>query len=485
MENANNITPGYLQSLWRFLSSLKLTVVLLFCLAALSVIGTLIPQNISPQEYVRLYGIPGYRLLLVLDIVDMYRSWWFVGLLLLLVVNIIVCSIDRLRASWQVIFVREPKFDLEQYRRRKNALTFEVQASAHRNKDAFQRIVAKGFGFCRSISLDNGFAITAERGRWTRLGVYAVHLSIVVLIIGGYIGSKFGFEGFVALPEGEQSATIELNRSHQTLALPFAIRCDDFEVTFYEGGQRPKEFRSKLTIVEKGQEVARQEIVVNAPFYYKGVGIYQSSYGRMDDETPPVAWGQELPSEIPLSIQSAASGIVYNRSARIGEPLQLPEGLGQLVLERYEPAATFQSMALGPALIASLSKPSEPPQAITLPLKFPKFDAMRRGEVIIAVTPPKTEPTKERFYTGLQVVYDPGVWVVYAGFILMLVGCVVVFFMSHQQIVVEVADRGDRSSVLLSGKANKNPMGLQIKLQRMAEQLKAAMAANVSKDAGA
>jgi len=485
MENAKKITPGYLQSLWRFLSSLKLTVVLLFCLAALSVIGTVIPQNVSPQDYVRLYGIPGYRLLLVLDIVDMYRSWWFVGLLLLLVVNIIVCSIDRLRATWQVIFVREPKFDLDQYRRRKNVFTFEVPAPAHRTQDAFQRIVAKGFGFCRLVALESGFAITAERGRWTRLGVYAVHLSIVVLIIGGYLGSKFGFEGFVALPEGEQSATIELNRSHQTLALPFAIRCDDFEVSFYEGGQRPKEYRSKLTILENGQEVARQEIVVNAPLYYKGVGIYQSSYGRMDGEPPPAEWDQALPPEIPLAIQSAASGIVYNRTARIGEPLQLPEGLGQLVLQRYEPAATFQSMALGAALIASLSKPPEPPQTITLPLKFPKFDAMRRGTVIISVIPPKADPVKERYYTGLQVVYDPGVWVVYAGFILMLVGCVVVFFMSHQQVVVEVVDRGDGSTVLISGKANKNQMGLQIKLQRMAERLMMATAANVSKDAGA
>ena len=485
MENDKKITPGYPQSLWRFLSSLKLTVALLFCLAALSIIGTVIPQNISPQEYVRLYGIPGYRLLLSLDIVDMYRSWWFVGLLLLLVINIIICSIDRLRVSWQVIFVREPKFDLDQYRRRKNVLTFDVQAPAHRIKDDFQHIVAKGFGFCRLISLDNGFAITAERGRWTRLGVYAVHLSIVVLIIGGYLGSKFGFEGFVALPEGEQSATIELNRSHKTLTLPFEIRCDDFEVSFYEGGQRPKEFRSKLTILENGKEVVHQEIVVNAPLYYKGVGIYQSSYGRMGDEAPPAEWGQEIPREISLSIQSVASGIVYNRTAKLGEPLQLPEGLGQLVLQRYEPAATFKSMALGPALIANLSKPPEAPQLITLPLKFPKFDAMRRGTVIIAVLPTQAELAKERFYTGLQVVYDPGVWGVYTGFILMLVGCVVVFFMSHQQAMVEVVDIGDHSSVLISGKANKNQMGLQIKLQRMAERLMTAMAANTSKDAGA
>ncbi len=484
MEKTTKITPGYAQSLWRFLSSLKLTVVLLFCLAGLSVIGTLIPQNISPQDYVRLYGLSGYRLLLLLDIVDMYRSWWFVGLLLLLVVNIIICSIDRLRVGWQVIFVRDPKFDLEQYRRRKNAISLESGTPADHLRDVFMRIVTRGYGFKRLIPIKGGFAITAERGRWTRLGVYFVHLSIVVLIIGGYIGSKFGFEGFMALPEGEQSATIELNRTHQTYTLPFEIRCDDFKVTFYEGGQRPKEFRSNLAIIEGGQEVLRQQIVVNAPLYYKGIGIYQSSYGRLDNETPSFGWGQQAPQEIKLSIQSVASGIIYDRTIKPGEPLQLPEGLGQLVIERYEAAATFQNMALGPALIATLTRPAEAAQTITLPLKFPKFDAMRRGAVIISVVPPKAAPAEERFYTGLQVVYDPGVWVVYTGFILMLVGCIVVFFMSHQQVVIEAVNRGNGCHVLVSGKANKNQMGFQMKLQRMAERLMAAMESNETEGAG-
>ena len=34
-----------------------------------------------------------------------------------------------------------------------------------------------------------------ENGRWTRFGVYSVHLSVVLLLIGGLIGSIFGFDG--------------------------------------------------------------------------------------------------------------------------------------------------------------------------------------------------------------------------------------------------------------------------------------------------
>jgi cytochrome c biogenesis protein len=475
MDNPTTISPGYTYSLWRFLSSLKLTVVLLFCMAALSVIGTVVPQNIAAQDYVRLYGVAGYRLLVLLDIVDMYRSWWFVGLMLLLVVNIIVCSIDRLSGSWRVIFLRQPKFDLAQYRQRKNRVDFQMQGTAGQLQEPFHRILSGRFRFCRLESTDRGFVVTAERGRWTRLGVYGVHLSIVVLLVGGLIGSKYGFEGFVAIPEGDKADAIHLNRSDQSIKLPFAIRCDDFSVTFYEGGQRPKEFRSQLTIFEGEREVLQQEIVVNAPLHYKGIGIYQSSYGRLDDAAPPASWGAQMPAEIELSFRSIASGIIYTRSARIGQPLQVPENLGQLVLERFEKEAMFQSMALGPALIGTLTTSQGTPQTVTLPLKFPKFDAMRGGTVAISVMPPKAAPQPERFYTGLQVVYDPGVGVVYVGFTLMLVGCVVAFFMSHQQVVVEVVTKKQGCAVMVSGKSNKNQMGLQMKLQRLADQLAGVM----------
>ncbi|HAY40073.1 MAG TPA: cytochrome c biogenesis protein ResB, partial [Desulfobacteraceae bacterium] len=40
----------------------------------------------------------------------------------------------------------------------------------------------------------------------------------------------------------------------------------------------------------------------------------------------------------------------------------------------------------------------------------------------------------QRYYTGLQVTSDPGVWVVYAGFIMMIIGCFITFFMSHQRL---------------------------------------------------
>jgi cytochrome c biogenesis protein len=471
MDNATQVLPGYAASLWRFLASLKLTVAVLLCLAVLSIIGTVIPQNASAQAYLQHYGPFAYQVFVLLDIIDMYHSWWFVGLLLVLVVNIIVCSIDRLEATWKVIFEKNPRFELAQYRNRKNRIELRAQAPAKTLKAAVERWVSKRFRYCRVMPVDNGFVVTAERGRWTRIGVYGVHLSIVVLLLGGLLGSKFGFDGFVKIAEGESADTISLNASGRQMRLPFTIRCDDFNVQFYEGGQRPKEFRSSLAIMENDHEVLRREILVNDPLYFKGIGIYQSSYERLDPEAGSAP--QTLPpgAEIELTFQSVESGIVYTRVASLEVPVTIPEGLGVFTLQRFDPKAKFQSMDLGPALIGSLSSPPGAAKSVTLPLRFAKFDAMRGGAVIISATIKNAVSHQERYATGLQVVYDPGVWVVYAGFILMIAGCMVVFFMSHQQVVVEVTDCEMGAVVMVAGKSNKNKVGLEYKLQRMSKQL--------------
>jgi cytochrome c biogenesis protein len=106
-----------------------------------------------------------------------------------------------------------------------------------------------------------------------------------------------------------------------------------------------------------------------------------------------------------------------------------------------------------------------------LPLQAPKFDAMRRGALIISARADlaRKEP---RYYAGLQITKDPGVGLVYTGFILMIAGCIICFFMSHRQVVVEVRGRGDHCDIMVSGTANKNKLGLEAGLTRLADRLK-------------
>lgn len=467
MADATKITGNYIEGLWKFLASVKLTVVVLLLLAVLSIIGTLIPQNAGHAEYLEAYGAFRYSVFNTLDIFDMYRSWWFQGLIALLVINIIVCSIDRLRTAGKIIFTRHPKFNLANYRRRKSRKEFEIRGEMEAARAAYQGLMARVFSYCRVVESEHGVAVTAEKGRWTRLGVYAVHLSVVILLVGSLVGSLRGFEGYVNIPEGASADSIQLRFKQERLKLPFTIQCDDFDVQFYDN-RRPKEYRSKLTIIENGQPVLQKDIIVNDPLRYKGINIFQSSYGKINEP----AHTADMPKDFELGVKSVASGMTYNVRARMNEPVDLPEGLGKFELKRYQPETSLGGMDLGPAFFGTLTPGEGEPQTLMLPIKFPKFDGMRRGDVIISVLQ-SGKLFEERYYTGLQVTKDPGVGLVYTGFILMILGCMVTFFMSHQQVVVELQPRGNRLAITVSGKTNKNKVGFDHKMERLAGKLAA------------
>jgi cytochrome c biogenesis protein ResB len=67
---------------------------------------------------------------------------------------------------------------------------------------------------------EKGYCILGEQGRWTRLGVYIVHSSIILLLIGAMIGSIFGFDGYVSIPEGDTVENIRLRSTGKMQALP-------------------------------------------------------------------------------------------------------------------------------------------------------------------------------------------------------------------------------------------------------------------------
>jgi len=275
MGSAGNSNP-----IWKFFTSLRLTVVVLLTLAITSVIGTLLPQNEEPEAYQRAFGETGYRLLSFLDLFDMYHSLWFQLLLLLLTINIVACSIHRLSSLWKIIFTREPKFILESFRSMGNRLEFDISQNPETMVPAIETYLSRHFGYHIQQNSESGFVFFAEKWKWSRLGVYIVHLSIVLLLIGAIIGSILGFEGYVNIAEGESTGTIQLMKGGKSLELPFNIRCNDFDVSFYESGM-PKEFRSNLTILEGNEPAVTRDILVNHPLRFRGINFFQSGYGEM------------------------------------------------------------------------------------------------------------------------------------------------------------------------------------------------------------
>ncbi len=79
--------------------SVKLAVVLILLMALACVLGTLIIQNKLPQEYVAHYGDSLASLLRLLQLDNVFQSYWFVLLLGLLCVNLTCCTIERWRGD--------------------------------------------------------------------------------------------------------------------------------------------------------------------------------------------------------------------------------------------------------------------------------------------------------------------------------------------------------------------------------------------------
>jgi len=314
-------------------------------------------------------------------------------------------------------------------------------------------MVAKGYGYHRVDIDEGGYRIFAEKGRWTRLGVYSVHLSILILLIGGLVGSLFGFEGFVNIPEGQTVDTIRLRFNGQIKRLDFGIRCDDFDVQFYDTGA-PKEFRSRLTLIQDDKPILQKEIIVNDPLRYKGINIFQSSYGAMAADGAT------------LQFKSPDTGMVYTVPATVGQPVAIPENGGRLQITAFRNTFSFRGRNIGGAFIAKLSPKTGPDIDIVLPLRFPEFDKMRKGRWTVSVSDPVY-----RYYTGLQVTKDPSVWIVYTGFMIMILGCIVTFFMAHQRVCIEVVLSEDHSRVRVFGISNKNTLGMDRRVQQLSEKL--------------
>jgi len=386
----------------------------------------------------------------------MYAAPWFQLLLLLIVINITICSVDRIPAAWKIAFPKNAGFNIDRFRKASEKKAFASKLPPNQLIDRFGPAASKGFEVTRTEESERGYVIFAEKYRWSRMGVYVVHLSIVLLLIGALIGSRSGFDGYVNIPEGDSIDSVRVYNSNAAIPLGFTVRCDDYIETYYDDGT-PREFRSKMTILENGQPVLQKDIIMNDPLRYKGINIFQSSRGKMN------------PIDLALTFSIKETGQEFQEKVKVRQVFSLPEGMGTAEVLGHRDHFSFRGRNLGETFFARITPTEGDPFEIALPTRIPEFDErIRNGAYSVSVA-----DVDFRYFTGLQVTRDPGVWVVYTGFLLIIIGCYVTFFMSHQRICVEVKREGNASRILVAGISNKNRLGMGRKIEQLAERLEA------------
>jgi cytochrome c biogenesis protein len=451
---------SFVGHIWDFFCSLKLAITTLILLAVTSIIGTVLPQTATEQENLQWFGETKFRLFQALDFFDMYHSWWFLALLSLFAINLTCCSIKRLPRIWKVVSNPVLTPDDTLYRTFSNQEEHFSARPMSELQGTMKSFLGKHFSAPTVTEAEGKVHFFAQKMAWARFSVYVTHLSILIIFVGAILGTAFGYKAFVNIPEGSFSGKVWPRGSNQPLELGFEVYCDRFEVDFYEGGRRPKEYISDLRVLDHGKEVLKKTIQVNDPLSYKGITFYQSSYGPMGDP------------QFSFKVTHRASGETVTLNVRQGETVALPGGKAFRVadfaeaFQNYGPAARIEVLPGAGQEHASGATPS----SVMVLKAFPDFDARRGGEYIFSLL-----DLKQRYYTGLQVAKDPGVWVVWTGCFLLVAGCMSAFFLSHRRVWITLQEIDGKTRIKVAGSAHRNQPGFEIFFDGFKAKLKAAL----------
>ena len=446
-------SPSFVHKIWRTVASIQTGVVLLILVVILSAVGTVILQRpvTDADEMQNAYSPQALRILDAVGLTDVFHSWWFLGLVLLVSLSIVAASVDRFPNSWRY-FSRPYKYPDESFRRALRPQKSIPIADEESGLVAAQRALHSiGFKPERVVREDH-FGIFAERHRISELAVYIVHASLLLIFCGTIIDGIWGWRASINLNEGQTSNVVELHDG-STRTLPFSIRCESAGQENYKDGS-PKKWWSKLAIVENGRDVTKKEIVVNDPLLYHGVRFYQSSYGPNGkvDKLALVA----VPMSPSPTAQKQEIGLAVDESASLDADTTVrfaeffPDYAvrdGQVYLKSREldnPAAHLILTTKS----AGVSKDFD--------IWFPEIEGVSDN----SKSPWQFHATdlKMGHFTGLQVSHEPGQWGVWSGVVLMGIGLAFVFYVVHMRFwVVPVLDaKTGNYSLWIGGSANRN-----------------------------
>jgi len=406
-----------------FFTSVKTAVTLLFLLAGASVIGTVIPQPASLDQLQRTTSPFLFRLIALLDLHDLFRSWWFLGLLALLAANLLACLIQRapgILTEWRASSIK-PTFTFSGTDFRSAAEVKETVSSA----------VRPLLG-CAPTEVNGNSAIILSwiKQRIHLLGFPLVHCSIVVILAGGLIGLIYGFKGHVSIKEGESKSTFTVIRTGEVRTLPFGITVDRFTLTRYPSGE-PKEYRSDVRLVENGQAVLGGPIVVNSPLTFRGISLYQADYRALGIS------GVELNLVGP-------EGKTENFTLEPYADASLPGTNSTARLLSVDPGTT--SRGIGAELRVNV--PGEPPRTTQV---FESDPAPERiGPWLI-----RFKGIRTAYATGLQVSYDPGAKLVWVGCGLLIAGFCLTLFTNYRRLTIALSPEHGHTLVKVSGSSRR------------------------------
>lgn len=402
MEQNGNSSPakstGIFKKIWRFFSSVKLALALILLLSGFSLLGTLIPSA------------------------NAFHSWWFLTAGALLMLNIIVCTLNR----WGSIKLSLHGGKIVQQENFYTTGVDHIQIELAAGSDNLSQITArvlKQHGYRVRSEEQNGTAfIAADKHRFFRLGTFASHLSLVLFVLAYLLGSYFGFkDGNFVVAAGN---TEQIN--HNT---GLSVQLVSFTDEYYPDGT-PKDYLSEVVVYQNGLPVTQGPVRVNHPLSYKGISIHQMYFG------PAVTLQITQNGKTLYQGAIALSSLVNNQGLqRYVGYLDLPGGYS---LQIISSAVNVQDPVIPPGEIAVYVKQNGSQTGV---------DSLGKGisRDIGGLSFNYQGDTK---FSGFLISRDPGNALVWIAAALFLLGIMAVFYFPYRQVWLFAQPQPDGSTRL-------------------------------------
>lgn len=492
-----------------FLSLVRLGVLVLCVLVALSMVGMLImQQNVQGFDAYYVSLMPAEKAVYGwLGFFDIYYSWYFKALLLFLSLNIVLASIDRFPSAWA--YIVDPKrsptraFLLSQKQNASLTLTAGSEAElVSKIKNVFER---SGFKPTISESTNTEYGldtegrkdfsvihsrkatvIFGEKGKVNRLGAYIVHVALLTLFLGHFVALQTGFDADVRMIPGQLTDQIQLiqfnldKKEKFNVQLPFTLECTDIQqrlidVTGNIEVTNTLDWRTQLRIDDPDYGSQVVDVSLNSPLSYRGYRFFQA-------QTIPVGSARTMVLE--LTPQNGGSPVKVDL-ARNGSAILAD---GTLVkYDSFQPDFTFGQDGKpdtktgeynNPVAVLNVTPPGgEQTRVFAFAAKL--AENMPVGAAKAGYKWRLAEFEKSPFAHILSIKYDPfnGAFIAwyFGGFGLVLALCFV-FFLSHRRVWARIEKQPDGTyEAVIAGDTNRNPFGFEDQFKKIVHAVKPAI----------
>jgi cytochrome c biogenesis protein len=447
-----------MKSLLKSFSSVKLAIILLIIITSASIIGTFIPQGRSLAEYTQRYGQLA-TLFTRLQLINLYHSWWFIGLLFLFSLNIIICTLTRLFPKLRKTF--RPKLEFEP----KTINTLKIREKFNKNwnlaktmEELRKEFSSRHYRFKEGES-DNKIFMVARKKVLGWFGSDVVHLGLLIILAGGIISGLGGFRTNLTFSEGQVLSVPRAN---------FSLRLDKFETEYYPNGS-VKDWKSTMTVMEDEKSLFSKIIEVNHPLSYKGFVFYQSSYG----------WNWENPSLEILVRKRNDPSFLSKLELRVGQRVNI-EGeniqfsflhfIPDFVINEKNEIASRSNEPNNPAAFIEGWQQEEKIFSGWIFAQFPDFARIHSEKETDLIFELKN--FKSSHFSVIQAAKDPGVNAIWVGCGFLMLGLALAFYWPTREIRVILEESQGKTEISAGGIASKNREAFQSEFEKMMTSLR-------------